>query len=146
MNNFNDLSLTEMWPVMEEQINSGKSIKFTPGGTSMLPLINPGIDSVLIQKAPPELKKYEILLYRRKNGDFVLHRVVKVKNGEYVMRGDNQNWHEPGITRDQILARAVGMYKNDEYISFSGVKYWIYTRKRHIRQLLSRLKNKMKKS
>jgi len=135
-----------MWPLMEEQINSGKAVKFTPGGTSMLPLIHPEVDSVLIKKAPAKLKKYDLPLYRRKDGDFVLHRVIKVNNDSYVMRGDNQNWHEPGVKHEQILALAIGMYKNDEYISFSGVKYWIYTRKRNVRQHLSRIKSKLKKT
>lgn len=140
MNNLSEISLAEMWPLMEEQINAGKTVQFTPGGTSMLPLIRPGVDSVVISKAPCKLKKYDLPLYRRKNGGFVLHRVVKEKNGVYVMRGDNQNCLETGIAHDQILALAVGMYKNGEYISFSGAKYWIYSRKRHLRQNLSRIK------
>ena len=140
MSNFSEMSLAEMWPVMEEQINEGKTVKFTPGGNSMLPLIRPGVDSVLIKKAPDRLRKYDLPLYRRKKGGFVLHRVVKAKNGVYVMRGDNQNWLETGVAHEQILAIAVGMYKNGEYISFSGVKYWIYSRKRHLRQNLSRIK------
>ncbi len=140
MSNFSEMGLAEMWPIMEEQIKADKPVKFTPGGNSMLPLIRPDIDSVLIKKAPDRLKKYDLPLYRRRNGAFVLHRVVKEKNGVYVMRGDNQNWLETGVAHEQILAIAVGMYKNDEYISFSGVKYWIYTRKRHLRQNLSRIK------
>lgn len=140
MSNFSEMTLAEMWPVMEEQIKAGKIVKFTPGGNSMLPLIRPGVDSVLIKKAPDKLKKYDLPLYRRKNGSFVLHRVVKVRNDVYDMRGDNQNWIETGVSQEQILAVAIGMYKNDEYISFSGVKYWIYSRKRHIRQNLSRIK------
>lgn len=140
MSNFSEMSLAEMWPIMEEQIKAGKNVKFTPGGTSMLPLIRPGIDSVLIKKAPDKLKKYDLPLYRRNNGSFVLHRVVKVRNDVYDMRGDNQNWIETGVAHKQILAVAIGMYKNGEYISFSGVKYWIYTRKRHLRQNLSRIK------
>ena len=140
MSNFSEMTLAEMWPVMEEQIKAGKIVKFTPGGNSMLPLIRPGVDSVLIKKAPDKLKKYDLPLYRRKNGSFVLHRVVRVRNDVYDMRGDNQNWIETGVSREQILAVAIGMYKNDEYISFSGVKYWIYSRKRHLRQNLSRIK------
>ena len=140
MNNFSDMSLVEMWPVMEEQIKAGKNVKFIPGGNSMLPLIRPGVDSVIIKKAPNKLKKYDLPLYRRKNGSFVLHRVVRVRNDVYDMRGDNQNWIETGVSQEQILALAIGMYKNGEYISFSGVKYWIYSRKRHLRQNLSRIK------
>lgn len=140
MNDFNELGLKEMWPVMEEQLNSGKTVSFRPNGTSMLPLIRPGVDAVLIKEAPTKLKKYDLPLYHRDDGTFVLHRVVGVKKGAYTMRGDNQNVLERDVKREQILALAIGMYKNGEYISFSGVKYWIYCRKRHIRQELSRVK------
>ena len=60
MNNFSEVGLAEMWPIMEEQIKADKTVKFTPGGNSMLPLIRPGVDSVLIKKAPDRLKKYDL--------------------------------------------------------------------------------------
>lgn len=140
MNDFNELGLKEMWPVMEEQLNMGKTVSFRPGGNSMLPLIRPGVDSVVIKQVPARVKKYDLPLYRREDGAFVLHRVVGVRKGTYTMRGDNQNVLERDIKREQILAVAIGMYKNGEYISFSGVKYWIYCHKRHFRQELSRVK------
>ena len=140
MNDFNELGLKEMWPVMEEQLNNGKTVSFRPGGNSMLPLIRPGIDSVSVKQAPEILKKYDLPLYRRMDGTFVLHRIVGIKKGTYTMRGDNQNVLERGVKREQVLAVATGMYKNGEYISFSGVKYWMYCRLRHFRQELSRVK------
>ncbi len=140
MNELNEVGLKEMWPVMEEQLNEGKAVSFRPSGISMLPLIRPCVDSVVIKKAPDKLKKYDLPLYRRTDGTFVLHRVVGVNNGTYTMRGDNQNVLERGIKSEQILAVSVGMYKNGEYISFSGVKYWIYCHIRHMRQGLSRIK------
>ena len=146
MSEINDLGLQEVWPLMKEQIDAGKSVKFCPGGKSMLPLIRPGVDRVLIKKAPEKLKKYDLPLYRRENGNFVLHRVVGVKNGTYTMRGDNQNVLERGIKPEQILAVAEGMFKDEEYISFSGVKYWMYCHLRHFRLELSRLKRILKKT
>ena len=144
MSNFNEVGLAELWPLMKEQIDAGKSVKFVPGGTSMLPLIRPSVDSVLIKKAPDRLKKYDVPLYMREDGKFVLHRVVKAKNGVYNMRGDNQNWYEKGVKHDQILAICEGVFKDDEYISFSGVKYWIYCRMRHLRLKLSGLRQVLK--
>lgn len=146
MSEFNELGLQEVWPLMKEQIDAGKSVRFCPGGRSMLPLIRPGVDKVMIKKAPEKLKKYDLPLYRRENGKFVLHRVVGIKNGTYIMRGDNQNVLERGVKHEQILAIAEGVFKNDEYISLSGVKYWIYCHFRHLRLELSRLKRILKKT
>ena len=144
MNEYNELGLKEMWPVMEEQLNEGKSVSFRPGGISMLPLIRPEVDTVVIKKVPDKLKKFDLSLYRRADGSFVLHRIVGVKKDKYITRGDNQNIREGDIKREQILAIAVGMYKNGEYISFSGVKYWIYCRIRYMKQELSRVKRVLK--
>ena len=144
--NERNIKLDDAMPLIKEKLASGGSVTLSPRGTSMLPLLRPGVDSVVIKKAPDKLKKHDLPLYRRQNGDFVLHRVVKAIEGEYVMRGDNQNWCEYGIKHEQILALAVGMYKNGEYISFNSVKYWIYTRKRYLRRILSRLKNKIRKT
>ena len=34
------------------------------------------------------LKRFDVALYRR-GGDYVLHRVIKVRDGSYLIRGDN---------------------------------------------------------
>ena len=81
----NKVSLAELWPVMEEQINMGNTVRFGPKGTSMMPLIRQGIDSIVLKKAPDKLKKYDLPLYRRDDGHFVLHRVVGIDKDGYVM-------------------------------------------------------------
>ena len=125
----NQVPLSELWPLMQEQIDSGKKVVFAPKGTSMLPLIRQGKDKVVLVKAPEKLKKYDLPLYRRENGQFVLHRVVKVREDGYVMCGDNQFEREYGITDAQILALSCGMYKDGEYISFDDKKYRRYCKK-----------------
>ena len=73
----------------EEEIqNSGKLI-YTTVGVSMRPLIKQGRDLLIVTKPQGRLKKYDIPLYKRKNGQYVLHRVVKVKDDGYVILGDN---------------------------------------------------------
>ena len=114
----NKVSLEELWPVMEEQLDAGKTVRFGPKGTSMLPLLRQNIDSIVLAKAPEKLKKYDLPLYRRDDGHFVLHRVVGVDKDGYMMCGDNQCIYEHGITQNHILAIAVGMYRGEEFVSF----------------------------
>ena len=90
-------------PLVREQIESGKSVTFVPRGTSMLPMLREGIDSVTLSAPPKKLKKYDIPLYQRENGQYILHRVVKV--GEtYTCIGDNQFVYEKGVTHEQVIA------------------------------------------
>ena len=95
----NKIELSELWPVIEEVILSGGEFHFTPYGTSMLPLIRPGQDSVVFV-LPDELKKTDIVLYKRRDGSFILHRIMLIQKDNYIMCGDNQNYLERDIKRE----------------------------------------------
>ena len=141
--------LSEIWDVMQEQIEYGGEVKFSPKGISMLPLIKEGRDSVILKKAPDKLKKYDVALYRRANGDFILHRVVGLNNDGYIMCGDNQYVYENSITNDNILAVMTGLWQGDKYISVTDDEYISYSKKivrrqyfRHIILIIkARIKN-----
>lgn len=124
------VKLEELWPVMKEQIDAGGSVRFSPKGISMLPMLRQGIDSVVISAAPDRLKKYDLPLYRRPDGHFVLHRVVDVKNDSYVMCGDNQQIREYGVQPDWIRAIVTGFYRGDKYVGVDNPQYIRYYKKR----------------
>ena len=140
----NKVSLDELWPIMEEQISAGKTVRFGPKGTSMLPLLRQNIDSIVLAKAPEKLKKYDLPLYRRNDGHFVLHRVVGVDKDGYIMCGDNQSIYEHGITDGHILAIAVGMYRGDEYVPFEKKSYIIYSHRQVAKQARKRAVRKVR--
>ena len=103
MNEKMRVDMAEILPIVEEQLQAGKEVCFSPNGVSMLPFIRPGRDSVFLKSPPEKIKKYDILLYRRRNGQFVLHRVVGFQNGSFVMCGDNQYLREYGINPGQVI-------------------------------------------
>ena len=99
-----DGSLAELLPLMREVLESGGEFELFPSGTSMLPLLRQGIDSVIL-KTNNNIKKGNIYLYRRSNGDFVLHRLVEIApDGTLCFRGDNQTVTERGVEPAQIIA------------------------------------------
>ena len=78
-------SFEEMMCTLEGIVANGGSMSFIPAGKSMLPTIRDKKDLVTISPAN-DIKKYDIVLYRRKNGKYVLHRVVKIlNNNSYMM-------------------------------------------------------------
>ncbi len=94
----------------------GKLI-FTPGGTSMRPMLNHHESPVLLLPRPAgRLKKYDVPFYQRDNGQYVLHRIVKVTKDGYVCCGDGQVALEKGVRDDMIFAVLKGYYKGDRYI------------------------------
>lgn len=86
-------------------------------GTSMMPLLDQQTDTVRLVKAPERLKKYDVPLYRRPDGELVLHRIVKVCADYYVIRGDNTNYTEI-VPFDWVIALADGCSKNGVWHSF----------------------------
>lgn len=120
------INLNDLWPVIEEKLKNGAEVTINPGGKSMLPLIKPGRDSAVLIKTPEKLKKYDVVLYRRKSGMFVLHRIVEIQNGKYVMRGDNEYIAEYGIEREKVLAYMVSLIRNEKQIFVNTLKYRLY--------------------
>lgn len=57
-------------------------------GTSMCPLLKEHRDTVIIKKITAPLKKYDVVLFKR-GKQLVLHRIIKISNGLFLIRGDN---------------------------------------------------------
>lgn len=127
MNN-GEIYLSDAIDVIEEVMASGGEFRIYPKGTSMLPLIRQGRDSVVLKRNFDfAAKKHDIAFYRRKNGAFVLHRVMKIKkDGTYVMCGDNQTAYESGLEREQIIGYVSEIYRKDKCFSVKSFAYRIY--------------------
>ena len=123
--------LEDLLSLIREQLEAGKTVKFAPRGISMLPMLRQGIDSVLLSPAPEKLKKYDLPLYRRDNGQFVLHRVVEV--GEtYTCIGDNQFVYEPGIRHEQVIALVTAFWRGERMIRVTALPYRFYCAAWHL--------------
>ena len=128
----------QLLPLIRERIAAGESVRFPPRGTSMLPMIRQGVDNVVLSPLPKKLKKYDIPFYRRKDGQFVLHRIVKT--GEtYTCIGDNQFQLEPGVEYGQMIGVVTAFTRGDREHSVHEPGYWLYCRFWHYSRPLRRL-------
>ena len=106
-----EFRLDDVMPLIKEKLASGHEVTFSPRGTSMLPFLKEGRDSITLKAPPAKLKKYDIPLYQRKNGQYILHRVVRV--GEtYTCVGDNQFALEKGVEHSQIIGVCTAVQRN----------------------------------
>lgn len=122
-----DMQLETLLPLIEEQLAQGKCVRFMPHGVSMLPMLREGIDSVTLSPVKERLKKYDLPLYRRDNGNFVLHRIIR--SGEtYTAMGDNQFVPEPGLRHDQMIAVVTAFTRGKREISVTCWHYRTYCR------------------
>ena len=127
----------------EDILNTKGELIYTNVGDSMFPLIQPR-DLLIIKKwdgAP--LKKYDIPLYKRDSGQYVLHRVIKVRKHDYVLCGDNRHWKETGITDRHILGVLTAIVRNGETISLDTPHYRRSARKLFFRRLKMKFKDRI---
>ena len=122
-----EIPLKELMPLIQERIARGQSVRFYPQGISMLPMLKPGRDSVELSAPPERLKKYDLPLYQRRDGSFVLHRVVHVGD-TYCCVGDNQLRAEKGIAHEQVIALVTAFYKGEQRHSVKELRYRLYCR------------------
>lgn len=108
-------SLDQLSDTMNQVLESGGEFRFYPRGTSMLPLLRQGIDSVALVAAPEKLRRRDIPLYKRSNGQYVLHRVVGEDASGYIMCGDNQTALEHGVRHSQILGVVASIYRGKKH-------------------------------
>lgn len=125
-------------PLIREQLAAGKTVRFSPKGTSMLPMLRQGIDNVVLSPLPEKLNKYDLPLYQRENGQYVLHRVVQA--GEtYSCVGDNQFELETGLRQDQMIALVTSFSRGNQVHSVTEFGYRCYCRFWHYSRPVRRL-------
>lgn len=125
----NKVTMQELLPFIEEALNNDKTFRIPITGTSMRPLLIAGRDFVTLKKCDGSLKKGDLPLYRRNDGNFVLHRVIGfTENGEYIMCGDNQFLKEKGISENQIIGVVTEITRNGKTFSTENKKYQLYVK------------------
>jgi hypothetical protein len=119
------VTLDELMPLIREQLACGQAVTFFPRGVSMLPLLREGRDSVTLSAPPQRLKKYDIALYQRQNGQYVLHRAVRCGD-TYTFIGDNQFSLEKGIAHNQIIAICTAFSRDGKRMSANAFQWRLY--------------------
>lgn len=139
-----NVSMNDIVPLIVETLNNGGAFRLYPKGISMCPLLREGKDSVLLEKCE-SIEKNDILLYRRKNGRFVLHRVIDNEK-ELVFCGDNHHVYEYGITEKDVIAKVGGIYRKEKFKkcdTFSMKLYLAYIKIRRKKRVFFRLADKV---
>lgn len=125
----------------EDIINEQGQLVYTNLGDSMYPLIKPR-DLLVIKKVTAPLKKNDIPLYKRDSGQYVLHRIVKIKNGEYYICGDNRAFIERGITDRHIIGVLTDIVREGRTIPVNSPEFKSYVKLLPLRRSIIRIKNK----
>ncbi len=110
----------------EEILQKEGQLIYSNVGDSMQPLIRQGRDLLVIGLPEGRLKKYDIPLYRRDNGRYVLHRILKVRPDDYVICGDNRWRCEYGITDRHIIGVLTAIIRDGKEIPVTDWRCRLY--------------------
>lgn len=125
----------------------------TTVGVSMYPLLKNRRDNVVIRPTTRKLKKYDVPLYKR-GEKYLLHRIIKVTENGYIIRGDNCENKEYDITDEKIIGVLDAMWRKEKFITVDNFLYKCYSRLvvffhpakmmyRKTRGVLSKIKHKV---
>ena len=120
------IRIAEYDGLIREVLASDGEFRLYPHGTSMLPLLRQGIDSVALKRLDRAPKKYDILFYRRQDGSYILHRVKKVTPEGLILWGDNHTMLEYGVSDDMIIGYAARIFRGDKELDCQSRWYRMY--------------------
>ncbi len=95
-------------------------------GVSMMPLLRQNRDVMIIERPEGRLKKYDCPLYKTPGGKYILHRIIKVRENDYVICGDNCITFERGITDEHIIGVLTGIIRNGKTVTMDNKWYKLY--------------------
>lgn len=110
----------------EEILARDGELIYKTRGVSMNPMLRQNRDLVIVQVPASRLHKYDVALYRRGKA-YVLHRVVGVEDGYYLIRGDNTYTLET-VPDQAVIGVLKGFVRKGKTCSVDDWRYRAYVR------------------
>lgn len=103
------------------------SVAVPVAGGSMIPFLHSG-DTAYLDLPRFPVKPGDILLYTRPNGQYILHRVIRVKgDGSLLMAGDAQMELEHLPNQDGVHARVTSASHRGKRNCPGQLRWWAYS-------------------
>ncbi len=121
------MNASERLSIEEVLLREGKYVGPTVG-TSMLPMLKSGRDSIVVFPKGGRLNRLDVALYKR-GENYILHRVIEVKEGGYVIRGDNC-YSDEWVPEGEILGVLTEFFRGGKRVSCMDKRYLRYAKRR----------------
>lgn len=104
--------INEVGTQIIDVLNDGKCVVLPINGYSMFPTFIPSKTTVKIAKAQP--RKYDIALFVTPRGQFVLHRIIKIVDNNFIALGDGETKKSKIMSLDCIVGIVQEYYYKDK--------------------------------
>ena len=110
----------------EELLQRDGKIVYRTKGVSMRPMLHQNRDLVVIEKKRAGLRPFDVAFYKR-GEKYVLHRVIKVRENDYLIRGDN-TYRMEIVPEEAVLGVLREFNRKGKVISVTDPGYRLYSR------------------
>lgn len=95
-------------------------------GSSMHPVFRNRLDTVMLRSFDGRVKRGDVVLYRREDGAFILHRAITCPDSEgFLCAGDNQYLAEH-VCLEQVLAVVESFQRGSKQIPVNNIGYRLF--------------------
>lgn len=109
--------------VLREIAEEGKVVSMRIAGNSMSPFLCHNRDYIYFTKPDRKLCKGDMVFYQRDSGQYVMHRICRVRPEGYYLVGDAQTQIEGPLRKEQIFARIIKVRRKDRILQ-PGDFWW----------------------
>lgn len=127
-NNVKTLPAEVLLPQLMALLEHADAVPLTVTGSSMTPFLQPERDTVYLKKPDAPVKPGDIVLYKRKNGQYILHRVYGLAPDGLQLIGDGQTGIEPGVAPESVLAVACAVRRKGKLLRPGHPVWFFYQR------------------
>lgn len=128
MTNMKTVEAEEWASRLPELLEQAAAVPLVISGNSMSPFLVHGRDTVYLSKITQPLKKGDVIFYRRDNGQYILHRIIRAEGEIYDLVGDAQQLIERGVRRDQVIAIVTAVRRKGKLLR-PGSFWWEFFEK-----------------
>ena len=113
--------------MLRDLVNEGKECRLLISGSSMAPFLVHERDSIIFSKPDRELRRGDMVFYQRDNGQYVMHRILKVKpEGLYII-GDAQTEVEGPVKPEQVFALVTKVNRKGKWVGPGNFWWWFFS-------------------
>ena len=107
--------------VLKQLTDDGREVSMRIAGNSMAPF------TIFFRKPEAKLKKGDMVFFKRRNGQYIMHRIHHVKPDGYYIVGDAQCMIEGPVAGEQIFAVVTKVIRKGKTIQ-PGDFWWEFFR------------------
>ncbi len=139
--------------VLKELVENGHEVSLKVEGWSMSPFLIHRRDTVYFRRPHRKLRRGDVVFYRRATGQYVMHRICRIRREGFYLVGDAQQEIEGPLEESQIFALITAVERKGKRIGprdpwwlfFAGPWLWLIPLRRRILNAYGKLLRKGRK-